>query len=69
MQIRHCYLYSASGCVLCALNLSRVWLKRTESSCSLGSYDCGGSLAQSDNVTTPTVGYGYTYGEFLITGV
>lgn len=69
MQIRHSYLYSASSTVLCALNLSRVWLKRTESNRSLGTYDCGGSLAESDNVTAPTVGYGYTYGEFLITGV
>lgn len=49
------------------LNLARISLFRTTLDSAFSSIYTEGNLALADYVATPTEGYGYSYGDFLIT--
>lgn len=54
---------------LFSINLSLIDLIRVELNNAMSTYQCSGSLVNPNTVTTPTVGYGYSYGSFYVNGV
>lgn len=53
----------------CYLNLNYFSLRKVETNGSINNYNTIGTFAINDSKTTPTSGYGYDYGEYLITEI